>query len=76
MPCSSYRFCEIKQESPAFKHSNWKLDIRNGSETETAVEISFRKVNFRNFFQIYEDFIKDLTRELPLRAYAFVFGKT
>ena len=50
------------------------------SEMEVKLKLQLKslleKSTFATFFQIYEDFIKDLTREFSLRAYVFVFGKT
>ena len=44
-------------KSSHYLHDLLETGIGNGSETKTRIGISFWKVNFRNFFQIYEELI-------------------
>ena len=70
---------DFVKSSKNLQHSNTPIGNLT-SEMEVKLKLQLKslleKSTFATFFQIYEDFIKDLTREFSLRAYVFVFGKT
>ena len=70
---------DFVKSSKNLQHSNTPIE-NLASEMEVKLKLQLKslleKLTFATFLQIYEDFIKDLTRELPLRAYVFVFAKT
>ena len=67
---------DFVKSSKNLQHSNTPIENLT-SEMEVKLKLQLKslleKSTFATFFQIYEGFIKDLTRELPLRAYVFVF---
>ena len=70
---------DFVKSSKNFQHSNTPIE-NLVSEMEAKLKLQLKslleKLTSATFLQIYEDFIKDLTRELSLRAYVFVFAKT